>query len=669
MILQKLFIWLLLFVTVNLPAQICTLPGQTPATAFPICSNGTFDQPNLSACRNNAVYVPGCTDQRTSYGDNNPFYYKFSCFASGSFAFTITPVNLKEDYDWQLFDITGHNPNDIYSDKTLIVTGNWSGSTGLTGASATGVNFIQCRSDPFFEQKPTFALMPQLQAGHDYLLLVAHTDNILVGYSLSIGGGTADITSAATQQIKTNAAACDNKQVMVLFSKRIKCSSIASDGSDFTLTPAVANIVSAIGSNCNNRFDTDSVLVTFNNPLPVGSYTLVIKNGTDRNTLLDNCNNAVSTNSTVPFQVFPFAALDSIVPASCRPGKLKLLFKKDIQCNSVAANGSDFLITGPGAVTIVNAAPLCNNNAVANRIEIILQQPIITPGNYTLTIKNGTDGNTITDNCNGVTPAGEAINFTIKDTVNADFTITIKEGCIADTVLFNNEGTVGINRWYWSFDNNISLQQSPSIIYSSGGFKLAELIVSNGLCGDTVQNIFMLKQKIKVDFTAPLTNCPGAAVIFKDNSSNAANWLWNFANGNTSNLQNPPPQQYPNTGIQKDYTVSLTIQNGNCIVSANKIIKVKASCFIAVPSAFTPNNDGLNDFLGPLNASALSNMRFIIYDRYGQVVFSSSGINSQWDGTINSIRQPAGVYIWLLKYTDPTSGKNALQRGSAVLIR
>lgn len=661
-------ICLLLLIPLNLPGQVCTLPGQTPATALAICGNGTFNQPNLPACRNNSVYVPGCTDQRTNYGDDNPFYYKFSCLASGSFAFTITPVNLSDDYDWQLFDITGHNPNDIYRDKTLIITGNWSGTTGVTGASSTGVNFIQCRSDPFFGHKPTFTSMPQLQAGHDYILLVRHTDDILGGYSLSIGGGTADITSSVIQEIKTNVATCDNKQVMVLFSKKINCSSIASDGSDFNLAQGPSNIVSARGIGCTNSCDTDSVLVTFNNPLTPGSYTLFIKNGTDGNTLLDYCNNAVNNNTPVPFQVFPFASLDSII-TSCRPGKLGVLFRKSIRCNSVAPDGSDFLITGPGAVTITAATGVCNNNAIANQIEIVLQQPIITPGNYTLILKNGTDGNTIIDNCNEITPAGEAVNFTIRDTVNADFTITIQEGCIADTVLFYNEGKVGINSWYWSFDNNISLQQSPSVLYTSGGFKLAELIVSNGLCSDTVQNIFMLKQKLKADFAVPLTNCPGTAVIFKDNSSNAMNWLWNFSNGNTSNLQNPPPQQYPGIGVQTDYPVTLTVQNGNCIVSANKIVAIKASCLVLVPTAFTPNNDGRNDFLGPLNANTVSNVRFIVYNRFGRAVFKSSGSNSQWDGTINGIKQPAGVYIWLLQYTDPISVKNIFEKGSTVLIR
>ncbi len=667
--LRKIFICLLLIVAMNLPAQLCTLPGQTPATAFPICGNGTFFQPNLDACRNNSVYVPGCTDQRTSYGDNNPFYYKFSCFSSGSFAFTIIPINPRDDYDWQLFDITGHNPNDLYRDKTLIISGNWSGSPGLTGASASGVNFIQCRSDPFVIQKPTFASMPRLLAGHDYILLIGHTENILSGYSLSVGGGTADITNTATQQIKTNVAACDNKQLILLFNKKIRCNSIATDGSDFNLNPAGANIISAVGINCNNSFDTDSVLVTFNNSLPVGLYTLFIKNGTDGNTLLDNCNNSINNNTPVSFNIFSFAAPDSIIPAYCRPDHLSLLFKKNIRCNSIATDGSDFLITGPGPVIIANTITACNNNTPTTRVEIILQQPIITPGNYTLTIKTGTDGNTIIDECNEVTPAGETINFTIKDTVNADFTITIKEGCVADTVLFFNEGKIGINSWYWSLDNNISFQPNPSVLYSSGGFKFAELIVSNGLCSDTVQNIFRLNQKLSVDFIVQATICPGEAVNFTDNSSNAVNWFWDFANGNTSNLKNPPTQQYPNTGFEKNYPVLLTIQKGNCTASINKIITVKAGCFIAVPSAFTPNGDGLNDFLEPLNVTALNNMEFTVYNRFGQPVFKSAGINSKWNGTINSVKQPAGVYIWLLKYTDPISGKNVLQKGSAVLIR
>jgi gliding motility-associated-like protein len=658
----KLVTCLILLFAVKLPAQICTLPGQTPASAFPICSNGIYNQPYLTACRNNSVYVPGCTDARTNYGDNNPFYYKFSCFAAGSFAFTITPVIATDDYDWQLFDITAHNPNDIFTDKTLTVTGNWSGSLGSTGASAAGVNFIQCRSNPFFEQKPTFSSMPQLQAGHDYVLLIGHADDVQNGFSLSVAGGTADITSKAPQQIKANAASCDNKQVLVVFSQKIRCSSIAADGSDFSL-PA-AGIVSAAGINCSNSFDTDSILVTFSTQLSSGTYTLFIKNGSDGNTLLDNCNSTVSNNTPLAFGVFSFAALDSALPAGCQPDKIILQLKKNIQCSSVAADGSDFIITGTSPLAITGANTVCTNTAFTNRVEILLQQPVVTAGNYIVTLKTGTDGNTIVDACNNATPAGEAVSFIIKDTVNA-----IKEGCIADTVDFYNAGKNGVNSWYWIIDNKISTQQHPFVTFLSGGFKQAELIVNNGLCTAAVQQVFVLKQKLSAGFTAPLSTCPSEMVVFKNNSSNALSWFWDFSNGNTSNLQNPPPQQYPFAVTAKNYTVLLTVQNGNCALTDTKDIIVEASCTVGLPAAFTPNGDGTNDFFGPLNSSTASNMQFIIYNRYGQIVFNGNTTNTKWNGTLNNKLQPTGVYTWFLKYTDRIAAKNILQKGTVVLIR
>ena len=66
----------------------------------------------------------------------NPFWYSFTCYTSGTLGFLITPKNLGDDYDWQLFDITGHNPSEVYTNPALIVTGNWSGTSGVTGAKS-----------------------------------------------------------------------------------------------------------------------------------------------------------------------------------------------------------------------------------------------------------------------------------------------------------------------------------------------------------------------------------------------------------------------------------------------------------------------------------------------------------------------------------------------------
>jgi hypothetical protein len=150
-------------------SQACTTLGQTPSTAFPVCGTTTFTQTVVPICSTNDLFVPGCSGTGAAdYANKNPFFYKFTCYVSGTLGFVITPLAANEDYDWQLYDITGRNPNDIFIVNSLVVSGNWSGSYGTTGATAAGVNIIQCATDPA-ENKPRFAAMPALTSGNEYL--------------------------------------------------------------------------------------------------------------------------------------------------------------------------------------------------------------------------------------------------------------------------------------------------------------------------------------------------------------------------------------------------------------------------------------------------------------------------------------------------------------------
>src|SRR6185369_4204189 len=164
-LLRKYFVALLALVfqaTISF-GQACTNLGQTPSTAFPVCGSTVFHQASVPICSTVNIFVPGCSNQPggAAYQNKNPYFYKFTCFASGTLGFLITPLAANEDYDWQLWDITGHDPNDIFTDHSLIVTGNWAGTYGPTGASASGVSFIQCASSPP-DNAPTFAQMPNL---------------------------------------------------------------------------------------------------------------------------------------------------------------------------------------------------------------------------------------------------------------------------------------------------------------------------------------------------------------------------------------------------------------------------------------------------------------------------------------------------------------------------
>src|SRR5438874_2872876 len=119
-----IFICSILSVTAN--TQPCTAPGQNPSTAFPVCGTTVFHQTTVPICQTHSLFVPGCSgSSNANYADKNPFWYKFTCYAAGTLGFLITPNNLGDDYDWQLYDITGHNANDVFTDNSLVVTGNW----------------------------------------------------------------------------------------------------------------------------------------------------------------------------------------------------------------------------------------------------------------------------------------------------------------------------------------------------------------------------------------------------------------------------------------------------------------------------------------------------------------------------------------------------------------
>jgi gliding motility-associated-like protein len=113
----------------------------------------------------------------------------------------------------------------------------------------------------------------------------------------------------------------------------------------------------------------------------------------------------------------------------------------------------------------------------------------------------------------------------------------------------------------------------------------------------------------------------------------------------------------------------IVLNNAGCYDTVSRKIKVLKTCFIAVPSAFTPNGDGNNDYLYPLNAYKADNLEFKVYNRLGQLVFQTTDWTTRWDGRIGSRLQSAGVYVWTLQYTDRDSGKRIFQKGTTILVR
>lgn len=104
------------------------------------------------------------------------------------------------------------------------------------------------------------------------------------------------------------------------------------------------------------------------------------------------------------------------------------------------------------------------------------------------------------------------------------------------------------------------------------------------------------------------------------------------------------------------YTIDAVSPQG-CVNNDQVLVKIVKGIYI--PSAFTPNNDGMNDnwhipFLDPAWGTLV-----MVFNRFGQMVYSTPGMVN-WDGKLNGEAQPTGTYVYLLRFTDGSTPMKGL---------
>lgn len=87
-----------------------------------------------------------------------------------------------------------------------------------------------------------------------------------------------------------------------------------------------------------------------------------------------------------------------------------------------------------------------------------------------------------------------------------------------------------------------------------------------------------------------------------------------------------------------------------------------------IPSAFTPNADGLNDIFYVKANFTPTTYELNILSKDGQQLFTARNIDIGWDGQLHGKIMPQGVYIYVIRYTDPTSGKSNIEKGQILLL-
>lgn len=156
---------------------------------------------------------------------------------------------------------------------------------------------------------------------------------------------------------------------------------------------------------------------------------------------------------------------------------------------------------------------------------------------------------------------------------------------------------------------------------------------------------------------ADTTICSGNSILLTSNQA-FNSYLWSTGSSLSTASVSQPDSYW------------LQVTNDNNCIGRDSITIYQKHCFsgIFVPNSFTPDNDGRNDKAKVTAYGTLDKFEFIIYNRYGQIVFHTKDINEGWDGIFSGTRQNPGTYVWTCRYRF-VNKLETLEQGYMILIK
>lgn len=198
------------------------------------------------------------------------------------------------------------------------------------------------------------------------------------------------------------------------------------------------------------------------------------------------------------------------------------------------------------------------------------------------------------------------------------------------------------------------------------------LTVTNAGCPNALQDTF------HVAVTAPIVVFAGndTSVVAGQplqlyaavNDPLANQFTWSPSTAlNFSSIPNPVVTLGAATG---DITYQVKAANASGCSGKDdiKVTVFKTAPDIFVPSAFTPNGDAHNDVIRPICVGISQLNFFRIYNRWGQLVFSTTEIRKGWDGTLGGVPQSSGTFVYMAQGVDYT-GRSVFKKGTVILVR
>ncbi len=258
------------------------------------------------------------------------------------------------------------------------------------------------------------------------------------------------------------------------------------------------------------------------------------------------------------------------------------------------------------------------------------------------------------------------INVIVQSIPKANF--SFDSTCFGKPVQFtdistNSLGAISI--WDWNMGNgNTSIVQNPIATYSSYLPFTVTLKVSstNGCVSAPAAKTFVIR---RVNVFAGRDTSIAKGQPLQLQATGASTYTWTPSAGlNNNAIANPVAVLY-NT-YQTYYLKGITTEGCQGFDTIN--IKVFARADVYVPKAFTPNKDGLNDYLHPICIGIRQLNYFKVFDRWGNTVFVSRNESDRWDATLKGTDVPNGNFLWIAEAVT-FDGTLIQRRGSVMVIR
>jgi gliding motility-associated-like protein len=219
------------------------------------------------------------------------------------------------------------------------------------------------------------------------------------------------------------------------------------------------------------------------------------------------------------------------------------------------------------------------------------------------------------------------------DTISAkfiDFSINLQDTsiCKSEKIVLDAT-TANASQYLWQ-DNST---QNTFTAYQTGKYWVR---VSVDKCTKT-DTIIINEKEFNLNLGTDKSVCNDDSLVLGSNITNVS-YLWHDGTTNASFT------------VKNSGTYSLTVRQGVCVSSDTISIKFyQCEKCIAIPNAFTPNNDNKNDLFKPIFNCPTLTYQLLIVNRYGQEIFKTNNVLDAWNGLVNNQEQELGVYYYLIK--------------------